>query len=305
MRAPVEAGVPHAQAPEHTVAFGLLRRGPRSGDAAAANAETGTTCLRGGRGTQAPGGGHGLLLLVALRGRLQVESRDGVFRVRARHFLALPASQCIRATADARADWAWLRLDERWLRALADRPGDRGLTAPVLLPAVLRMDRAMLRRLSELLRHAPQPGRRDAGRALADLLLAARAAQANAIDWTSRAYGRSERHRRNAVARLLRARNRILNAPFAAHDLRALAAAARYSPSHFLRSFRDVFGMTPRELLAETRLQLACDLIQDGRLAICEIAASVGYESRHAFSRSFKRATGVTATDFRLACGNG
>ena len=47
----------------------------------------------------------------------------------------------------------------------------------------------------------------------------------------------------------------------------------------------------------------ACALIQDGRLAICEIAASVGYESRHAFSRSFKRATGLTATRFRSAGG--
>jgi len=305
MRAPVETGDPHAPAPACMVAFGLLRLGSLRGTDARADAETGTTCLRAGRGAQASCGGHGLLLLVALRGRLQVESRDGTFRIRARHFLALPAAHCIRATADARADWAWLRLDERWLCALEDHPGYRDLAPPTLLPTVLRMDRAMLRRLSELLRHAPQPGRREAGRALADLLLAARAAQANAVDWTSRAYGRSERHRRNAVARLLRARNRILNAPFAAHDLRALAAAARYSPSHFLRSFRDVLGMTPRELLTETRLQLACDLIQDGRLAICEIAASVGYESRHAFSRSFKRATGVTATDFRLACGNG
>lgn len=301
MRAPVETGDPHAPAPACMVAFGLLRRGSLRGT----DAETGTTCLRAGRGAQASCGGHGLLLLVALRGRLQVESRDGTFRVRARHFLALPAAHCIRATADARADCAWLRLDERWLRALEDHPGYRDLAPPTLLPAVLRMDRTMLRRLAELLRHAPQPGRREAGRALADLLLAARAAQASAADWTSRACGRSERHRRNVVARLLCARNRILNAPFAAHDLRALAAAARYSPSHFLRSFRDVFGMTPRALLAETRLQLARDLIQDGRLAICEVAASVGYESRHAFSRSFKRATGVTATDFRLACGNG
>ncbi len=104
---------------------------------------------------------------------------------------------------------------------------------------------------------------------------------------------------------LLRARNRILNTPFATHDLRALAAVARYSPSHFQRSFRDVFGMTPHELLTRTRLQLAHDLIRDGRLAICEVAASVGYESRHAFSRSFKRATGVTARDFRLACSGG
>ena len=59
--------------------------------------------------------------------------------------------------------------------------------------------------------------------------------------------------------------------------------------------------MTPHDLLTHTRLLRACALIQDGKLAICEIAARVGYESRHAFSRSFKRATGITATRFRAS----
>ena len=305
MRTPIETDAANARAPACMVAFGLLRRGPRRLEDAVNGSGAGTTCLRGGRGALLQGGGPGTLLLVALRGQLLVDSTHGVFRLHARQFLALPAAQCTRVTADTHADWVALRLDESWLHALTQRPGTRDQTAPWLLPATMRLDRAMLRRLCELLRHAPQPCRREAGHALADLLLAARAAQADAVDWVARAYGRSERHRRNVVARLLCARSRILNAPFAAHDLRALAAVARYSPSHFLRSFRDVFGMTPHELLTQTRLQLARDLIRDGRLAICEIAASVGYESRHAFSRSFKRATGVTATDFRLARGNG
>ena len=309
MRAQIEGEASPAQVPACRVAFGLLRRGPRrTHDLAhdgAHDATAVTSCLRGGRGAQMRGGGSGLWLLVALRGQLQVDSSHGVFRLRARRFLALPAVHCASVTADAHADWVALRLDESWLRALSCHPGYRDLGAPWLLPAAMRVDRALLRRLCELLRHAPQPGRCEAGPALAALLLAARAAQARAVDWVARACGRSERHRRNAVARLLGARNHILNAPFAAHDLRALAATARYSPSHFLRSFRDVFGMTPHELLTQTRLQLARDLIRDSRLAICEIAASVGYESRHAFSRSFKRATGVTATGYRLAGGNG
>lgn len=261
-------------------------------------------CLRGARGMHAPPRrGGGCTLVIALRGTVDVETEDGVFRLAGRRFLALPGDAPQRLLAGPGADWVLVHVPSHWAHALSDPAERRGLAAPLLLPAALPMDRPMLQRLSTLLQCAPHPCDRESGPELAGLVLAARRAQARAADWVERAYGRSERHRRAVVARLLTARNRILNAPFDAHDLRALAEAARYSPSHFLRSFRDVFGMTPHDLLTQTRLLRACALIQDGRLAICEIAASVGYESRHAFSRSFKRATGLTATRFRSAGG--
>lgn len=259
-------------------------------------------CLRGGRGMHAPLPRAGCTLVVALRGPLDVETDDGVFRVGGRRFLALPGGTPRRLLGSAGADWVLVHAPSTWLQAWMLQADRRTLAAPLLLPTVLPMDRTMLHGLSRLLRLAPQPrDDNDTGHALATLLLAARAAQARRVDWVERAYGRSERHRRSVVARLLAARNRILNAPFDTHDLRTLAEAACYSPSHFLRSFRDVFGMTPHDLQTHTRLLRACALIRDGRLAICEIAASVGYESRHAFSRSFKRVTGVTATRFRAA----
>jgi len=251
----------------------------------------------------APPAPPGYTLVIALRGAVDVETEDGVFRLGGRRFLALPGDAPRRLLAGPGADWILVHAPAPWVRALSDPARRRGLSSPLLLPAALPMDRAMLQRLSALLARAPHPCDRESGGELAGLVLAARQAQGRAVDWVERAYGRSERHRRAVVARLLTARNRILNAPFDAHHLRALAEASRYSPSHFLRSFRDVFGMTPHELLTQTRLLRARTLIQDGRLAICEIAASVGYESRHAFSRSFKRATGVTATRFRAAGG--
>jgi AraC-like DNA-binding protein len=64
--------------------------------------------------------------------------------------------------------------------------------------------------------------------------------------------------------------------------------------------FRDVFGSTPHDLLIEARMELAKHLIANSDLAIAEVAASVGYESRYAFSRLFKKRVGVTASDYRL-----
>jgi len=279
-----------------------FRHARRSSGHDAGDAMTGL-CLRGGRGMHAPPACSGCTLVIALRGEADVETDDGVFRLAGRRFLALPGDAPRRLLAGPGADWVLVHAPSHWAQALSEPAERRGLAAPLLLPAVLPMDRPMLQRLSALLRCAPHPCDRESASELAALMLAARNAQARATDWVERAYGRSERHRRAVVARLLAARNRILNAPFDAHDLHTLAEAARYSPSHFLRSFRDVFGMTPHDLLTQTRLLRACALIQDGRLAICEIAASVGYESRHAFSRSFKRAIGVTATRFRTAGG--
>ena len=302
MRGPDHIAEPGAPSSACVVAFRRLRKSLRGSGHDAPGPCAQAVCVRGRHGRHAPEAKPGITVVIALRGQLQVESADGVFRVGARRFLALPGTMPIHIIGDARADWVLLQPHDQWLRRLVGHKGCRALIPPVLLPAVLPVDRGIVLRLGELLRQAPHPCDIEAGRQLTNLLLAARAAQENAVDWVRRAYGRSERHRRNAVARLSCARNRIINAPFAAHDLRELAAASKYSPSHFLRSFREVFGVTPSELLTATRLQHAREMIRDGKLSICEIAASVGYESRHSFSRSFKRATGVTATHFRMAC---
>ena len=293
---PVSARHRDGAAPACVVRFRHARRNPgHDGDDASG------LCLRGGRGMHAPAARGGCTLVIALRGTVDVEADDGVFHLGGRRFLARAGNVPRRILAGPGADWILVHAPSRWVQALTAPTDRRGLASPLLLPAALPMDRGMLHRVSALLRLAPHPCDGEAGRELAGLVLAAREAQTHAVDWVERAYGRSERHRRAVVARLLTARNRILNAPFDTHDLRALADAARYSPSHFLRSFREVFGMTPHDLLTHTRLLRACALIQDGKLAICEIAARVGYESRHAFSRSFKRATGITATRFRAS----
>jgi hypothetical protein len=221
-----------------------FRHARRSSGHDAGDAMTGL-CLRGGRGMHAPLACSGCTLVIALRGEADVETDDGVFRLAGRRFLALPGDAPKRLLAGPGADWVLVHAPSHWAQALSEPAERRGLAAPLLLPAVLPMDRPMLQRLSALLRCAPHPCDRESGRELAAVMLAARNAQARAADWVERAYGRSERHRRAVVARLLTARNRILNAPFDAHDLRALAEAARYSPSHFLRSFRDVFGIRP------------------------------------------------------------
>jgi AraC-like DNA-binding protein len=261
-------------------------------------AET-TQCIRGaGRGSYAvvPAGTPSLWCV--LRGSLEVETVDGPFRVGRRRFLALPAGARVRAVGRDGVDWLALAAPTADVTAILRSVGLRRGPGPLLFSTVLPTDRGLLRAIASVAREA------DTGTGAMDILLggvlqAARDAQAPTLEWVARASGRTEGHRRLTVQRLLSARNRILNAPFDANDLASLAAAARYSKSHFLRSFRDLFGVTPHDMVIQARMDLARDLIANSDLAIAEVAASVGYESRFAFARSFKSRFGLTATRFR------
>lgn len=257
-------------------------------------------CIRGsGRGSHARIPATMPSLWCTLRGSLEVDSADGPFRVRGRHFLALPAGATARAVARDGGDWVALVLPPATVAAILRSVGFRRGPGPLLYSTVLPMDRALMRALATAVRQAEAGAEATLDIVLGSVLLAAREAQAATSEWTGRASGRTEGHRRQTVQRLLSARNRILNAPFDGNDLETLAAAARYSKSHFLRSFRDVFGSTPHDLVIQARMDLAKDLIANSDLAISEVAASVGYESRFAFARSFKKHVGLTATRFR------
>lgn len=240
--------------------------------------------------------GH-ITVCICLRGTLDIDTEEGPFTLTRRQLLTLPA--------DARP---------------ALPPGTTGLGLLVSLPAMLlaghgrsrarrrapavfacRSDAPahLLDQATSMLRHAADWD--DDMRLLRALhcVRQALAAQDDVHTWLQRVPGRSDTHRRNTLQRLLRARNAILNTPFEDHDLESLSHAANYSKSHFLRTFRDVFGETPGELLTGARIAMAKTLMSDGAMGISEIAADVGYASRCAFSRMFKNRVGESASNFR------
>lgn len=257
-------------------------------------------CVAGrGRGSHVDIAAGTATLWFCLRGRVEVATSDGPFELRGRQFLFQPGTHATRGIAREASDWLVLAFAPGRMR-LSDVGDPRRLAAALhLYPLALPMQRGLLRAVVRLLRFGGQDRGRDAGAVVDALLREAARAQAPVEAWMARACGRSEAHRRQVLLRLLSPRNRMLNEPFASHDLATLAAAARYSKSHFLRLFRDVFGQTPHDLLIAARMELAKDLIARSDMAIAEVAASVGYESRYAFSRLFKKRVGSTASDFR------
>jgi len=267
---------------------------------AMASAPATLQCVRGsGRGSHALLPAGPLSLWFCLKGTLEIDGSDGPFRLQQRMFLPLSGAAQVRGVGRECADWVVLAIPPSVLGRLARGRDLRRRPDPLLFPTPLPITRPLLRALVALLRQAGERNQATIDILLESLVQAAQQAQAPTDAWIERACGRSESHRRQVVLRLLSPRNRILNEPFGVHDLDTLAAAARYSKSHFLRMFRDVFGSTPHDLLIGARMELAKQLIANSDLAIAEVAASVGYESRYAFSRLFKKRVGVTASDYR------
>ena len=69
-----------------------------------------------------------------------------------------------------------------------------------------------------------------------------------------------------------------------------LARLASMSPRNFARRFRAAAGITPHAWLTSQRLLRAQELLEDGRLAIDEVARSCGLSApalRHHFARTF------------------
>ncbi len=77
-----------------------------------------------------------------------------------------------------------------------------------------------------------------------------------------------------------------------------LARMAQMSVSQIERYFLKVFQISPRQMLQQTRLNAACQLLGQQQ-SITEIAAACGYQDHSAFARQFKATLGMTPSQYR------
>lgn len=81
--------------------------------------------------------------------------------------------------------------------------------------------------------------------------------------------------------------------------LESLARNVGISRTVLVDRFTGYLGMPPMTYLTNWRMQLAARLLADGNTTNAKVAEAVGYESEAAFSRAFKRHTGVTPGAWR------
>jgi AraC family transcriptional activator of mtrCDE len=107
--------------------------------------------------------------------------------------------------------------------------------------------------------------------------------------------------------RLARVVDRIIEEPEASHTVESLADVAGMSRSAFAAHFAEAFNRPPMNLVHHIRMQRAAQLLRQSGISVDEVADRVGFSSRSHFSRSFKRHTGLSPSEYsqgRQASGN-
>ena len=78
-----------------------------------------------------------------------------------------------------------------------------------------------------------------------------------------------------------------------------LARFAKLPAARFARIIKRIFGVTPIQLIAKTRIAAASRLLRETDRTIAEIAQDCGFSDHSAFTRAFRAITSMTPTQFR------
>lgn len=77
-----------------------------------------------------------------------------------------------------------------------------------------------------------------------------------------------------------------------------LAEKAFISDVYFRKIFKQKFGVSPKQFILMQRVEKAKELLRDEHLSVSAIAEAVGYTSVYHFSRSFKKITGYSPSEY-------
>ncbi len=102
-------------------------------------------------------------------------------------------------------------------------------------------------------------------------------------------------------AAVQRAQNMIEAKIQDSHSLAELAFLSGLARTYFSFVFKEVTGMRLRDYLTQTRINKSKDLLKNVELKIKEIAYQVGFRNPDYFCRIFRKKTGVSPTEWRMA----
>ena len=79
----------------------------------------------------------------------------------------------------------------------------------------------------------------------------------------------------------------------------SLARIAKLPAARFARIIKRIYGITPIQFIAKTRIAAASRLLRETERSIAEIALECGFYDHSAFTRAFRALTSVTPTQYR------
>jgi AraC-like DNA-binding protein len=99
-----------------------------------------------------------------------------------------------------------------------------------------------------------------------------------------------------AVAEALARMRERLDEPLQVGEL---ARQVGLRPERLERACRTLFGLSPRQMLLQARMERAMELLRRTDWSIAQIALACGYGDQSAFSRRFRRIVGMSPQRFR------
>ena len=81
-------------------------------------------------------------------------------------------------------------------------------------------------------------------------------------------------------------------------DLAKIADQAHFSKFHFIRLFKNIYGITPNQYVTAVRIDKAKSLLTSSNSA-AEVCFSVGFDSVSTFKGLFKRETNFTPSNYK------
>jgi len=79
----------------------------------------------------------------------------------------------------------------------------------------------------------------------------------------------------------------------------ALAAKSGISEVYFRKLFKEEYGISPGKELLRMRIEFAKTMLDSELFSIAQIAETAGFRDQRYFSVAFKKATGITPSDYR------
>ncbi|MBP1995972.1 AraC family transcriptional regulator [Paenibacillus eucommiae] len=93
--------------------------------------------------------------------------------------------------------------------------------------------------------------------------------------------------------------NYVRQFPSMPHSVTKLAERARLSPRYFSRKFKEIMGRTVESYMIDMKIERAEHLLRFNGMNVSEVAAALGYDNIHYFSRQFKRYRGMSPSELR------
>ncbi len=82
-------------------------------------------------------------------------------------------------------------------------------------------------------------------------------------------------------------------------SVKDMANALNYNYDYFRHKFKQITGQSPREYIANKRIENACRLLEQNKYTCTEIATVCGFSSASQFSKLFKREIGISPLDYQ------